>query len=75
MSKSIDYTIEILYHFTCSQCQHWWSYSTTPNNIEMNLDIDNRQIYCMHCGEEGKALKAKGFNKLLEKKENQIRKS
>jgi len=70
MRKTIDYTIEILYHFTCSQCQHWWSYSTIPKNIEMNLDIDDRPIHCMHCGNKGKALIKNGFNDLLDNKKD-----
>ena len=70
MRKTIDYTIEILYHFTCLQCQHWWSYSITPTNIKMNLDIDDRLVHCMHCGNKGKALIKKGFNELLKNKED-----
>jgi len=45
MSNKIDYTIEVLYHFTCSQCQHWWSYATIPTNNKMNLNIDGRIYY------------------------------
>ena len=38
MSIKIDYTIEILYHFTCSQCHHWWSYAMMPTNNKMSLN-------------------------------------
>tara|TARA_Y100000590_G_C14958839_1_gene727892 strand:- start:1 stop:216 length:216 start_codon:yes stop_codon:yes gene_type:complete len=71
MSIKIDYTIEILYHFTCSQCHHWWSYAMMPTNNKMSLNIDDRIINCMHCGTKGKALIKKGFSELLDKKKNQ----
>ena len=45
MSIKIDYTIEILYHFTCSQCHHWWSYAMMPTNNKMSLNIDGRFYY------------------------------
>ena len=32
-----EYTIEILYHLTCSRCKGWWSHAHTPN---MNIDDD-----------------------------------
>tara|TARA_B100000586_G_scaffold142240_1_gene102997 strand:- start:274 stop:489 length:216 start_codon:yes stop_codon:yes gene_type:complete len=71
MNNKIDYTIEILYHFTCSQCQHWWSYTMTPTNNKMSLNIDDRIINCMHCGNKGETLIKKGFSELLDKKKNQ----
>jgi hypothetical protein len=42
----------------------------TPTNIKMNLDIDDRLVHCMHCGNKGKALIKKGFNELLKNKED-----
>ena len=71
MSNKIEYTIEILYHFTCSTCQHWWSYAMTPTNNKMSLNIEDRIINCMHCGNKGEALIKKGFSELLDKKKNQ----
>ena len=71
MSIKIDYTIEILYHFTCSQCHHWWSYAMMPTNNKMSLNIDDRIINCMHYGTKGEALIKKGFSELLDKKKNQ----
>jgi len=40
------YTFERIYHFTCGDCQSWWSYAssedgTIPEHYEMN---------CPHCG-------------------------
>ena len=32
-----EYTIEILYHFTCAVCQEWWSWAHTPGKMEINL--------------------------------------
>ena len=28
-----EYTIEILYHFTCAVCQEWWSWAHTPGKM------------------------------------------
>jgi len=36
----------------------------------MNLDIDDRPIHCMHCGNKGKALIKNGFNDLLDNKKD-----
>ena len=71
MSIKIDYTIEILYHFTCSQCHHWWSYAMMPTNNKMSLNIDDRIINCMHCKNKGETLIKKEFSELLDKKKNQ----
>ena len=73
MSKNIEYTIELLYHFTCHQCQNWWTYPITPSSIKMSLNIDDRTIYCMHCGNEGKAIIKKGFDELLNNQNNELK--
>jgi len=65
MIEKIEYTFEILYHFTCLQCKNWWSYSVTLSNNKGVYNIDGRPIYCMHCGTEGKAMIKKGFDELL----------
>jgi hypothetical protein len=48
----IEYTHEILFHFTCPQCKRWWSYaaddSTWHSLVEKTLPQD--PITCMHCG-------------------------
>ena len=65
MSEKIEYTFELLYHFTCLQCKNWWSYSITPSSNKVGLNIDDRAINCMHCGTEGKAIIKKGFDDLF----------
>jgi RNase P subunit RPR2 len=41
-----DYTMEWIYHFTCSKCQNWWSYATT----EVRLPVMHKRLTCPHCG-------------------------
>ena len=65
MSEKIEYTFELLYHFTCLQCKNWWSYSITPSSNKVSMNIDDRAINCMHCGTEGKAIIKKGFDELF----------
>tara|TARA_B100001750_G_scaffold26415_1_gene17483 strand:+ start:489 stop:710 length:222 start_codon:yes stop_codon:yes gene_type:complete len=65
MSEKIEYTFELLYHFTCKQCKNWWSYSITPSSNKVSFNIDDRPIHCMHCGTKGKAIIKKGFDSLL----------
>ena len=65
MSETIEYTFELLYHFTCLQCKNWWSYSITPSSNKVGLNIDDCAINCMHCGTEGKAIIKKGFDELF----------
>ncbi len=65
MIEKIEYTFELLYHFTCLQCKNWWSYSITPSNNKMSFNIDDRPMFCMHCGTEGKAIIKKGFDNIL----------
>jgi len=44
-----QYTVEKLFHFTCSGCKRWWSYAT-----DEYYEIDDKEIFCMHCGAKGK---------------------
>lgn len=57
-----SYTIEILYHFTCGSCQKWWSYTHTPNELNMDLNfIDDEKFWCPHCGHQQKLKLKEGF--------------
>lgn len=50
----IEYSIETLYHFKCTQCQRWWSIGDWK---KVNT------LICPHCGQQGQvfALKTKEF--------------
>ena len=61
MSEKIEYTFELLYHFTYLQCKNWWSYSITPSSNKVSFNIDDRPIHCMQYGTKGKAIIKKGF--------------
>ena len=51
MAPIHEYTIEILYHFTCGCCQEWWSYTHTPSKLEMDISLpNNEKFWCPHCG-------------------------
>ena len=41
-----EYTIERIYHFTCSECKNWWSYPT----MEIRLPVMQKSFACPHCG-------------------------
>ena len=43
MALNHEYTIEILYHFTCGCCQEWWSYTHTPSKLEIDLNLPNNE--------------------------------
>ena len=46
-----EYTIEILYHLTCSRCKGWWSHAHTPalsNNEEFQVDGPKKLMFCPH---------------------------
>ena len=47
-----EYTIEMIYHFTCGYCKGWWSYAVTPTvnkNKEFKIDSPNSVSFCPHC--------------------------
>ena len=44
------YTIEMLFHFTCSQCKNWWSIALMHDKA-MNVYPEGKS-YCPHCGKE-----------------------
>jgi DNA-directed RNA polymerase subunit RPC12/RpoP len=48
-----EYTVEVLYHFTCSRCQQWWSWASTPRTNLTNVPLslpENEFVFCPHCG-------------------------
>ena len=53
MSGQHQFTVEVLYHFTCGVCENWWSYAVTP--FVQPLEFDpfapaGTKTYCPHCG-------------------------
>ena len=51
-----EYTIEMIYHFTCGYCKGWWSHALTPTvnkNKEFKINSPNKLAFCPHCGEDG----------------------
>jgi|TARA_R110000824_G_scaffold72485_1_gene184911 hypothetical protein len=57
-----NYTIELLYHFTCSSCKAWWSYASSPGqpivDNRANIVVGDRltlsdeiELHCPHCGQ------------------------
>ena len=61
MSNTHKYTVEILYHFTCGFCSHWWSYAVTPSTQSREIELSDKKIYCIHCGHTQKAEIKDGF--------------
>ena len=56
IKKNIEYTYEMLYHFTCPSCKRWWSYA-----ISWGHEIEGIEVSCMHCGEKGILKLKSGF--------------
>ena len=47
-----EYSSEIIWHFTCGQCDNWWSQSTTPINYDyqsLHFPV-HKVLICPHCG-------------------------
>jgi len=40
------YTCEWLYHFTCSDCKNWWSWSLSLPGLQ----YVQKSWHCPHCG-------------------------
>jgi len=58
-----EYTVEILYHFTCCRCQLWWSWTSTPSQLDcysLRLPEDD-SMFCPHCGAETQLKIKDGF--------------
>ena len=53
MSDQHQFTVEVLYHFTCGCCNNWWSYAVTPCVQPLEFDpfvSDGTKTHCPHCG-------------------------
>jgi len=50
--EKITYVKEILYHFSCTKCERWWSIS----DFKLDKQGDDRMI-CPHCGNKSKIIK------------------
>ena len=46
----MNYTTEIIYHFTCDFCNNWWSYAAST---ELRY-IEEKKWSCPHCKQENK---------------------
>tara|TARA_B100001079_G_C16335067_1_gene480931 strand:+ start:256 stop:447 length:192 start_codon:yes stop_codon:yes gene_type:complete len=49
-----EYTVEVLYHFTCGHCQMWWSWASTPitNCCDLLSLPEDEPAFCPHCGKK-----------------------
>jgi len=58
-----QYTVEVLYHFTCNYCHEWWSYAFTPTKLhDQPLMLpDDEPFWCPHCGNQSKLKVKDGF--------------
>ena len=61
MSNQHQYTVEILYHFTCGFCSEWWSYALTPFTQSVDIELSDKLIHCPHCGHTQTAKIKEGF--------------
>ena len=73
MSNQHQYTVEILYHFTCGFCSEWWSYALTPFTQSVDIELSDKRIYCPHCGHTQSVEIKEGF--WLEKMQNSAEKT
>ena len=53
-----SYSLEVLYHLNCANCNNWWSYAHTPDlsytsNHDPRSFMRDRTMYCPHCGADG----------------------
>ena len=47
----IEYSHEILFHFTCPQCNRWWSHAAADDTWHVLVEeMFKEPITCMHCG-------------------------
>ena len=47
---SHKYTIETIFHFSCSECKNWWSIALV--HISGMSYYPEGKAYCPHCGRE-----------------------
>jgi transcription elongation factor Elf1 len=60
-SHKHQYTVEILYHFSCGVCDNWWSWAQTPFVQPVDINLSDKKIYCPHCGHTQKTEIKEGF--------------
>jgi hypothetical protein len=58
-----EYTVELIYHFTCKYCMEWWSYAHQPSQLEdFNLNLPSQEpFWCPHCGTQANLKVKEGF--------------
>ena len=61
---SHEYTIETIYNFTCSRCQMWWSWASTPSGRFALPLPEDELTFCPHCGKKDEMKIKEGFEKL-----------
>ena len=63
---SHEYTVEALYHFTCSRCQMWWSWASTPTIMKhYPLPLPEDELaFCPHCGKKDEIKIKEGLENL-----------
>ena len=61
MTDQHQYTVEVIYHFTCGSCNGWWSYAVTPFVQPFLFGVTDEQIYCPHCGHTQTASIKEGY--------------
>ena len=61
ISDHHQYTVEVLYHFTCGSCEAWWSYAVTPFIKPYEFALEDKAIYCPHCGHTQKTKIKEGY--------------
>jgi hypothetical protein len=44
------YTIETIFHFSCSECKNWWSVAIV--HISGMAYYPEGKAFCPHCGKE-----------------------
>ena len=59
----MNYSKEILWHFTCKFCKGWWSMSATDGWEAPGLAVKN--LYCPHCGTDQKIDEDIGYTGIM----------
>jgi len=47
-NKNIEFSKEVVYHFTCPSCKLWWSIALQDTDDK----VVNREFYCPWCGDK-----------------------
>ena len=73
MSNQHQYTVEVIYHFTCGCCNNWGMYAVTPFAQPFTFTLNDVRTYCPHCGHTQESKIKEGF--WLEKMQNSAEKT